>query len=77
MSQVRSAGEDAWLGRPAPEDAVLDCTGEPPANPLLTPAFAGPFMSKYGEQADVSVPNGALTTGAGCCAFCQGYQDVT
>ncbi|KAL3162418.1 hypothetical protein ABBQ32_010088 [Trebouxia sp. C0010 RCD-2024] len=33
LAQVRSAGEDAWLGRPAPEDPTLD---EPQAHtPLL------------------------------------------
>ena len=61
--QVRSAGEDAWLGRPAPEDPALDCVGEAPRGSTMATASALPSVLKHGALDSALASNGALTAG--------------
>ena len=61
--QVRSAGEDAWLGRPAPEDQELDCVVEAPGGSTLAAASAFPSVLKHGSLDNALAGNGALTQG--------------
>jgi len=62
-AQVRSAGEDAWLGRRAPEDPALDCVAEAPGSSTMATASAFPSVLKHGALDNASSSNGALTQG--------------
>lgn len=53
--EVRPAGDDAWLGGPAPEDPVLDLTDE-------TAAAASSCLLPYGVADAAAATPGAITT---------------
>ena len=56
--QVRSAGDDAWLGGPAPEDPALDAVDESHAAGLAlarSPSAAAPGAITPGEPQTVLI----------------------
>ena len=60
--QVRDAGEEAWLGKEAPEDAALDVPAEPLL--MLPPApGASAKAAQKGATAQMADPNNHLSFG--------------
>ncbi|KAK9828720.1 hypothetical protein WJX72_001708 [[Myrmecia] bisecta] len=59
--EVRSAGDDAWLGRPAPEDPDLDY----PPPPLSLPASLGSTCSSEEQSLQAGTQQGRALTQAG------------
>jgi hypothetical protein len=69
-AQVRNAGKDAWMGKEAPEDPLLDLPPAPPTSltPLAGAASAGHAVHDAGSDASAIVAgtdgSTALSTGA-------------
>lgn len=61
--QVRSAGDDAWLCKPAPEDPLLDCVQDSAAAASLSGLIGSLPASKYAPLMTDAMAAVALSTG--------------
>lgn len=61
--QVRSAGDDAWLCKPAPEDPLLDFVQDSAAAASLSGLTGSLTASKYGLPMTDAMAATALSTG--------------